>query len=91
MQMKSLTVTIHVEGVVGVVQVSPVDVELHWPAHRHRHVHCDHLGGLNSARLQWVAISAVNDPSVSQPVFTITEKAPTGNGTVTFNPFRTEG
>ena len=58
--MKSLIVTVHVEGVVGVVQVPPVDVELHWPAHRHRHVHRDHLGGLNSARLQWVAISAVN-------------------------------
>ena len=61
MQMKNLTVTVHVEGVVGVVQVSPVDVELHRPAHRHRHVHRDHLGGLNSAGLQWVAISAVND------------------------------
>ena len=58
--MKSLIVTVHVEGVVGVVQVPPVDVELHWPAHRHRHVHRDHLGGLNSAGLQWVAISAVN-------------------------------
>ena len=60
MQTESLIVTVHVEGVVGVVQVPPVDVELHWPAHRHRHVHRDHLGGLNSARLQchWVAISA---------------------------------
>ena len=61
MQTESLIVTVHVEGVVGVVQVPPVDVELHWPAHRHRHVHRDHLRGLNSARLQWVAISAVND------------------------------
>ena len=60
MQTESLIVTVHVEGVVGVVQVPPVDVELHRPAHRHRHVHRDHLGGLNSAGLQWVAISAVN-------------------------------
>ena len=60
MQTESLIVTVHVEGVVGVVQVPPVDVELHWPAHRHRHVHRDHLGGLNSTRLQWVASSAVN-------------------------------
>ena len=41
-------VTVHVEGVVGVVLVSPVDIELHGPAHGHRHVHSDHLGGLNN-------------------------------------------
>ena len=60
-------VTVHVEGVVGVVQVSPVDIELHGPAHGHRHVHSDHLGGLNSV------VSAVSKPPRS---FTVPGECP---------------
>ena len=64
-------VTVHVEGVVGVVQVSPVDIELHGPAHGHRHVHSDHLGGLNSEC--GVIIRAVSKPPRS---FTVSGEGP---------------